>query len=45
MEFPGDLVVKGYGIVSAVAWVTAVTQVGSLAQELLQAAGIAKVNK
>ena len=42
MEFPGGSMAKGLGIVTVVAWVTAVTRVQSLAQELLHALGTAK---
>ena len=41
-ELPSGLAVKGYGIVPAVAWVTAVAQVWFLAQEHLHAMGGAK---
>ena len=44
-EFPGGLVGKGSSIVTAAARVAAVALVGSLAQELLHAAGIAKKKK
>ena len=42
LEFPGGLVVKGSGVVTAVAWAAAVARVRSLARELLHAAGVAK---
>ena len=41
-EFPGSLVVKGSGVVTAVVWATVAGQVQSLAQELPHAAGVAK---
>ena len=42
MEFPGGLVVKGSGLVTAKAQVIAVAQVQSLAWKLPHAAGMAK---
>ena len=39
LEFPGGSVGEGCGVVMAVAWVTAVVWVQSLAQKLLHAAG------
>ena len=44
-EFPGGPVVKGSGIVTAMAQVAAVVPVGSLAWELLHTVGAAKKKK
>ena len=41
-EFPGDLVDKGSGIITAVAWVTFVACVRTLAWELLCAVDVVK---
>ena len=41
-EFPSSTVGEGCGVVSTMAWVTAMAQVQSLTQELLHATGMAK---
>ena len=42
VEFPGGSMDWGSGVVTAVAWIAAVVQVRTLAQELIHVAGIAK---